>query len=670
MVLSITNGPAPTKEPRQRSLSADDVTLTRYIHPWSRPASLSAETWRAWVFNEPVAMICRETLIANFLSLEWKIVARDSNQQDELKPVIRHYTRLLENGGNNPNNFGMDYSGLMEWVLTDMLDLPFGSGTEVGRRDDAPGGRVIWLKPLDGGTLYPTLNKNFPVVQYYSTSDLISFPSHAIARMYMSPRPEILREGWGLAPPEKVFLALEMLLRGDRYYANLLLDTPPAGILDLGDMEKDSALEWVSAFRNTMGNPLDALKIPVLYEHTNPVNFIGFGKVPNDIMYDRITMKYVQIVCAAYGLSTSDIGLSSVSSGGETLAGSIRQERKTRRTGIGRIKRKVIGFMNSILPESLEFQVVDLDDEMSVALGRARLANATAWGQMIDKGSFTAQEARLQTMADGLITINIPEAVPAEAKKVAQEARKPQTPRPGILGNPVPASAGGHGEVRESIVVGKSKNFGSQLKRLVRDITNAFAPIIIESSQGLSEDEIYLLRSYVDESLFGEEDVLGISQMIQSAWRNKSWLKLSSDVDMVAETLKESAAQVVLSYLEQEQAYRYENSESDDIVVNDSILRDTVSRLDAIDYKSEAEKLLEAIRENIKLFIGKSILFIIKDVILSEDMFDIGDKSSYDNIVNRVYSAMHDKFDEFAGGCIDLEIENTLDKIKLEALNG
>lgn len=668
MVLSVANGPIPTKEPRQRSLSADDLTLSRYIHPWSRPVSLSADTWRAWVFNEPIAMICRETLIANFLSLEWRIVARDSKQQDELKPVIRHYTRLLENGGNNPNSFGMDYSGLVEWMLADMLDLPFGSGAEIGRRDDTPGGRVMWIKPLDGGTLYPTLNKNFPVVQYYSTSDIISFPAHAISRMYMSPRPEILREGWGLAPPEKVYLALEMLIRGDRYYANLLMDTPPAGILDLGDMEKSSALEWISAFKNTMGNPLDALKIPVLYEHVNPVNFIQFGKVPNDIMYDRITMKYIQIVCAAYGLSTSDIGLSVTANGGETLAGSIRQERRTRKTGVGRVKRKVIGFMNSILPDSLEFQIVDLDDEVSVALGRARLANATAWGQMIDKGAFSPQEARLQTMADGLITINIPEAVPAEAKKAADNAKQ-QTPRPGILGNPVPASSGGQGEVRQSIVVGKSKNFGSQLKRLVRDITKSFAPIIIESSQGLGEDDVYLLRSYIDDSLFGE-DVLGIAQMIQSAWKNKNWMKLSSDTDNVAEQLKAAASQMMISHLEQEQAYKYEISESDDVVVDDSVLRSAVSRLDGIDYHFEAEKLLEAIRENIKTFIGKSVLFIIKDVILSEDRFDIADNSSYDSIVNRVYSAMYEKFDEFANGCIDLEIENTLNKIKLEALNG
>lgn len=671
MVLSITNPPVPSREPKQRSLSPDDITLTRYFFPWSRPSALSSAAWRAWVLNQPIAMICRETLIANFLSLEWRITARDSKQQDELKPVIRYYTKLLERGGNNPNNFGMDYSGMMEWILTDLLDLPFGSGTEVGRRDDSPGGRVLWVKPLDGGTLYPTLNKDWPVAQYYSTSDLIMFPSHAISRVYMSPRPELIREGWGLAPPEKVLLAMEMLDRGDRYYANLLLDTPAAGILDLGDMEQSSALEWVTAFKNSvMGSPSDALKIPVLYEHTTPINFVPFGKVPNDIMFDRITLKYAEIVCAAYGLSLSDIGMSSSANGGETLAGSIRQERKSRRTGIGRVKRKVKGFMESILPDSLQFDIIDLDDELNVALGRARLSNATAWGQMIDKGAFSAQEARLQTMADGLITINIPETIPVEAKKAAEAALKPQTPRPGILGNPVPASGGGQGEIRKSITVSRPKSFSSNLKRLVRDLTKSFAPILIESSKGLDSQDILLLRSYIDESLFeADKDTLGLNSIVRSAWGRKSWLNATMDIDSVSEILKSSAEYEVMRYLEQAQEYRYENSDTDDLMVDADVVKSVMDKLERIDFKSAASLLLDGINENIRMFIGNSILFIEKDMILGEDAFDMTDKSSYDSIVNRVYKSIFEKFDEFVDGCIELEVMNILNKIKLEALD-
>ena len=73
---------------------------------------------------------------------------------------------------------------------------------------------------------------------------------------------------------------------------------PPAGILDLGDMEKDNALEWTAAFKSWSQGNLDAFSIPVLYEHTSDAKFLSFGKVPNDLMYDRITLKYAAIVAA------------------------------------------------------------------------------------------------------------------------------------------------------------------------------------------------------------------------------------------------------------------------------------------------------------------------------------------------------------------------------------
>ena len=122
-------------------------------------------------------------------------------------------------------------------------------------------------------------------------------------------------------------------------------------------------------------------------------------------------MKYAGICAAGYGMTLSDIGFSPTSSGGETLAGGIRQERNTRKTGLAVLKKKNTAFFNRMLPEYLKFTLIDLDDELSVALGRARLANATAWQIYIDKGIFTPNEARAQTVADGLITTSIPEKV-------------------------------------------------------------------------------------------------------------------------------------------------------------------------------------------------------------------------------------------------------------------
>ena len=99
----------PDKAVGQRSLDPQDIFFTRYLPPWMRPRTLNGDQWRAWVFNEPVCMICRETLIMQLLSLDWTIEPVDSEKRDELQGVIKYYTKLIEQGG---YYYGLDYSGL------------------------------------------------------------------------------------------------------------------------------------------------------------------------------------------------------------------------------------------------------------------------------------------------------------------------------------------------------------------------------------------------------------------------------------------------------------------------------------------------------------------------------------------------------------------------------
>jgi hypothetical protein len=357
--------------------------------------------------------------------------------RDELKSEIDYYTDLFQNIN------GLDFATHLETLMQDMLDLPFGGAVEIGREGDRPEGKVLWVLNLDAGTLAPTLNDDFPVMQRISQvpNKVVYFPKHAIARAYMTPKPEITRQGWGTAPPEKIYLAMELLNRGDVYYANLMLDVPEAGILDLGDMAKESAFEWVNSFRTLMSGQVDSFKIPVLYEHNTKASFIAFTRPPTEIMFDSITMKYAAIVAAGYGMTLGDIGLSTASSSVDTLAGTIRSERKTRKTGLATLKKKLISFHNLLLPDYLQFKWIDFDDEVNINQSRARLANATAAGTFIDKKIFTPLEMRQQLIADGVMTIPLEEE--------PNEADFPELPvasvgkRPGLLSNSVPPSEGG-----------------------------------------------------------------------------------------------------------------------------------------------------------------------------------------------------------------------------------
>jgi len=506
-----TTAPRPSREKGQRSLDLPDY-FVRVLPTWSNPNALvNGNTWRQIIARQPIAELCRETIISNYISLDWKIEPKDSDQRDELKSEIEYYTEFFTNTGK------YSYDTIVEWIGTDLLDIPFGGAAEIGRERDNPEGKVVWIELLDAATLYPYPSADWPVYQHLKEIAMqpVFFPRHAINRIYYSPRTNIHMEGWGVPPPEKIYLALELLNRGDVYYANLLLDTPEAGILDLGDMSKASAEEWVKAFRNMLGG-IDPLKIPVLYEHNNEVKFMPFGKPPTDLMFDRITAKYASIIAAGYGISLSDIGIQTTTSGGDTLAGSIRDERKSRRTGFARFKKKMVAFFNFMLPKTLEYKIIDMDDELSVALGRARLANATAASQYIDKGIFTPQEMRLQAIADGLISVSVPEEIPEDELPMQEQ---PSPERPGMLGKPIAPSQGGYGEVLPrgdvfSEDIHRVNNISdASIRKMIRSVIQ---PISIQTQkmlEDLNDDEIIAWDQWFDEILWGDEKDDGIPEL-------------------------------------------------------------------------------------------------------------------------------------------------------------
>ncbi len=638
---NILNVPIPTKEKGQRSIDVSDLFLTRILAPWSRPATLPAYMWRQWVLNQSVAIVCRETLIANLLALDWKITPVNSKYKEELEPTIRYYTKLFKNGGNYPG-LGLDYAGLIEWVSGDLLDLPFGGAAEIGRKGNAENGRVEWIRPLDAGTLLPTMNQDFPIVQYYPTysNEVVTFREWEISRVFISPHSFLLREGWGMAPPEKVYFALDLLNKGDKYYANLLLDIPTAGILDLGDMEKSAAEEWVTAFKTFMADSSQAFRVPVLYEHNNKIEYIPFGKVPNDIMFNQITSKYAALVAAAYGMSLSDIGLQTTTASGETLAGSIRQERRTRKTGFARCKAKMKFFFDHILPDTLEFNFIDYDDELNVALGRARLASFTAFGMMQDKGVFSPQEIRSQIIQEGLVSISLPDEIPPDAKPLTPSSErtvryvgeknndKPTNKEPELLGgNPKAPSSGGEGEKTKSFVIkSKPKNFKSTIEHLVMEV----APIIRDTVLSYGEDDFNIVRSMISETLFDDVDTLELQSAIEGIMGSKSLIDVKFDG------------------IEEEFRSMLDGGYSD------------------VNLQPYINQLESNVKKSINGFIGRTAVYLLNDVLFDNGMFADSEEVPYNLMVKQVQDRIEKSLQDFISIHINDEALKILNKIRLE----
>jgi hypothetical protein len=168
-------------------------------------------------------------------------------------------------------------------------------------------------------------------------------------------------------------------------------------------------------------------------------------------------------------------------------------------------------FFNFMLPDTLKYKLIDQDDEASVALGRARLANATASAQYIEQKIFTPGEMRRQAISDGLVTISVPEDVPEDEFPEPDINPSPVDERPGSLGKPVAPSQGGHGEVLPrgdvfSDAVYEMVNVpNAHIRKLVRSIIR---PLQIETNDALdkieNDAELLAWSDWYDETLWGD----------------------------------------------------------------------------------------------------------------------------------------------------------------------
>lgn len=441
-------------EPESKSLKPP-LFLTRTLPLFQTPHWMEAERWRWAVANQPVSIVCRDTLINDLAAAEITIKARDEDEAEELEEDVDYYTDLLLN-----NTWANGFKGLDFWIEAggqDLHTLPVGWNSEIVRWPIDINPPDLSLRPnpkghpskivfMDGATVFPTLDAQFPLAQRIKgdISRSIFFTEDEIARTVVSPRPELMKWGWGMAPPEKIFLAILALSRGDAYYANLLLDTPEAGILDLMDMSYDSATKWIASFRELFTG-IDPQKIGVLYEHEKAANYLPFGRPPTEMLLDETTNRYSKIEHAGYGLKQSDTGLGDGTQ--QSLSGKIRDERGSRRNGFAVTRNKFKNMVEAdVLPPWLELVIIEKDEEARVQKGRAFLLAAQALGKAKEARAITPAEMQDQLVKDGFITVEVEEP---------EELELPPMLGPGVEENgetrkeidKVPAEEGGRGDI-------------------------------------------------------------------------------------------------------------------------------------------------------------------------------------------------------------------------------
>lgn len=397
-------------DPEPKSLQVPFLLRQRTI--WQSPGWLMANQWRQFVYNQPLAMICRSRLINHIQEMPFDIVVRDDKQKEVLEPDCNYYKNWVFR----------DFDNWVDKHIQDTLDLPMGGNSEVSRwpigvmpiiqngdeeykvTRDNPRGHVFELINIDGASLYPTWFKDAPIAQRFPESlETVYFTEDQIARTLIQPRTELLLKGYGKPPPEQIFLSMQMVHYADHYYSDLLRNVPPVGILDLIDMSQDTAIQWsVSAMALFEGS--DAFKMPLLYEHTKVAEFIPFGKSPQEMMFDVTSLKYARQVVADYGLTLGNLGLEPK---GETLAGSIRDDRQAS-TGYGMLEEKIKGMIDQwVLPSYLEFIWVKQDWENVTGMARAFLVRVQGLKFAKEAGFIKPSEGQAQLVKDGFFTVEL-----------------------------------------------------------------------------------------------------------------------------------------------------------------------------------------------------------------------------------------------------------------------
>jgi hypothetical protein len=660
-------------EPKAKSLQIPPF-LRRYLPDFLTPMWVEAARWRNVVRNEPTAIICRDRLIVYAQAQPWDITARDITDAAKLEEDIAYYKKFILH----------DFDTIIDLLWQDVLDLPVGGNIELVRwpsnvlptikRDGetfrvtqpSPKGHIFKLVPIDGATIVPTHDPEFPIMQKLQgdIGNAAFFGRNEIGRIMLTPRPEIRIKGYGMPPPQRIYMAISLLHYGNQYYARLLLDTPEAGILDLLDMNKEDAEDWVASYQNLLQG-IDPQKIGVLYQHTTAAKWIPFGRPPSEMSYDNVTLKQQRIVAAGYWLTLADIGLEP---GGKTMGGEIRRQRETRLTGFGMVREKTKNFMNNdVLPPYLEFAWIEKDDEAMAAMGRARLLNAQALKALVEPGILQIEDAQAQLKKDGLLTIELQPPKP-EAASAPALGKKPALP-PGEANEDqtdselkrVPPSAGGRGEAGRvqravlgdpaiSAVEPGSSNFDRlglvfkkafdamlrrmgdmQLRRLIKAALKAQFPIASKAIVNLSEADRAQWAEERFKAWFGEASIFDQIPQVQKVDKeilaelerlleNDRWWELPPDV--IAEILEVldlafSEGATVAAEMVQQFLYEEGLANSPDLIGFNFELKNpvTINRLN-----TDAAVMVRRVNDGTKFFLKRIVTAGVDEGVSSQEI--------------------------------------------------
>jgi len=296
-----------------------------------KPGKISYDTLRRAANSVHVARICINVLKEKVTKTEWVIKskdpAKDPNpaEKEKVERLLRH-----------PNKNSETFRTLMDKILEDLLVLDAVSI----EKTRYPNGDIAELHFVDSATIRPVFdefgNQNVMLplptvnaggdmevlpVSYLQVMDnsqyggpesgdvIAAWPKEDMIHFHMHPQGSLEGFGYGLSPLEGVVSVVANLLNADNYNSNYFEEGsfPPIILHLAGQINQRDA----EAFREYMVQEMTGnFHRPAFMAGGEKMEVVDLKADSNrDMQFMEYTVWLAKLMCAAYGLSPQDIGI-------------------------------------------------------------------------------------------------------------------------------------------------------------------------------------------------------------------------------------------------------------------------------------------------------------------------------------------------------------------------
>ena len=363
-----------------------------------KPGQVSFEVLRRAVNAVPVARICVDTLKKKIAKTKWVIRTIDPMAKAD-EQQVKEITDLLK----NPNDQDSMRS-FLDKILEDLLVLD----AVAIEKTRFPDGKLAQMYQVDASTIRPVYdemgkqdipvplpNGETPPVSYLqifnnsmyggpeSGEIVAAWAKKDFMYFHMNPQGTIDNFGYGLSPIEAVLSVVSNLLNADNFNGNYFDEGAfPPIILQLAQSLDVRQLE---AYREYLYNQIEGnFHKPAIVAGGGEMKVHNLKDLTNrEMQFMEYTLWLSKLMCAAYGLSPDDIGLTDTT-GSKSVAES--QKEISEGKGYGSYLDLLKEIINSQIIwkdfgyTDLEFEWVaidSLDPKTAVEIQDIRLKNGT-----------------------------------------------------------------------------------------------------------------------------------------------------------------------------------------------------------------------------------------------------------------------------------------------------